>query len=335
MHSVFYQNLKSKRIYYDEMLQKIQSMKKIIPMSNDVNYSELFTQILGDHPELFYVRPEFTKKSSFFSSEIVLNYIYTPNEIRAIATQLNETADKLIANMINEHQSEYDKVRIFHDYLKSEIQYDSEAAINDDLENKYISESHTIVGALINHRCVCEGFAKAMKFLCDKIGLICFVISGKGNSMIESGPHSWNIVRINGYYHHVDVTWDNQYAKNPEIPNYGYFNLSDDEISKDHTWIKKNYPACPIAPYNYFRVNNSLIDSEKQLENFLTNNFLIEEQNIMFKVVRGSQLERVIQGSLQDIISRSASRCKYVSITQFKFNYIMEQLTFCVQPEYH
>ena len=50
------------------------------------------------------------------------------------------------------------------------------------------------------------------------------------------------------------------------MPNYGYMNLSDDEIAKDHTWNRKHYPECPSSPYNYFRVNNALLDSKAQLE---------------------------------------------------------------------
>lgn len=186
----------------------------------------------------------------------------------------------------------------------------------------------------MKNKCVCEGFAKAFKFLCDKIGLECWVVSGKGSSSIGAGPHAWNIVRINGYYHHVDVTWDNQYSDSSAVSNYGYMNLSDDEIAKDHTWNRKHYPECPSSPYNYFRVNNALIDSKAQLESMLYNSFQMEEEFIMFRVVRGSILEREINGCLTDSIQRAANRCKHISVSTFRYGGVPEQLTFFVQPDY-
>ena len=334
MRSLFYQNLERYQIYYDKMLQNIQNRKKSFSPEIDVDYSELFSHVMDDYPELFYVKQEIKKVYSLFGKEIFLQYIYSPLEEKDIYIKLDNIAKDLMSNLINEHQSEYDRVRILHDYLKANVKYDMEAANSNHLSDRAISESHTIVGALINHKCVCEGFAKAMKFLCDKIGIVCWVISGKGNNSLESGPHSWNIVKINGYYHHVDVTWDNQYAENSKTPNYGYLNLSDEEISKDHTWNRKNYPSCPVSPYNYFRVNSALIDSKKQLENFLYNNFLMEEESIMFRVVRGSYLEMEIHGCLQDVIQCASARCKHITLSQCRYTQIPEQLTFCIQPLY-
>ena len=175
---------------------------------------------------------------------------------------------------------------------------------------------------------------RAMKYLCDKISLECYVVCGTGNSPLAMGPHAWNIVRINGYYHHVDVTWDNQYSDSAEIPNYGYLNLSDDEIAKDHTWDRRLYPACPTSPYNYFRVNDALLDSRAMLESFLYNSFQNEEEFVMFRIVRGSTLEREINGCLPDCIQRASARCKYIRATSFRYGSVPEQLTFFVRPSY-
>ena len=261
-------------------------------------------------------------------------YLYSPAESVKIRNQLDATAQTIISEHINDHQSDYDKVRSLHDYLKSNLEYDTVAATSHRPNERNIAEAHNIIGALLKNKCVCEGFAKAFKFLCDKIGLECWVVSGKGSSSIGAGPHAWNIVKINGYYHHVDVTWDNQYSDSSSMPNYGYMNLSDDEIAKDHTWNKKHYPECPSSPYNYFRVNNALLDSKAQLESMLYNSLQMEEEFITFRVVRGSILEREINGCLTDCIQKAANRCKYISVPTFRYGGVPEQLTFFVQPDY-
>ena len=261
-------------------------------------------------------------------------YLYSPAESVKICNQLDAAAQTIISEHINDHQSDYDKVRSLHDYLKSNLEYDTVAATSHRPNERNIAEAHNIIGALLKNKCVCEGFAKAFKFLCDKIGLECWVVSGKGSSSIGVGPHAWNIVKINGYYHHVDVTWDNQYSDSSAVPNYGYMNLSDEEIAKDHTWNRKHYPECPSSPYNYFRVNNALLDSKAQLESMLYNSLQMEEEFITFHVVRGSILEREINGCLTDSIQRAANRCKHISVPTFRYGGVPEQLTFFVQPDY-
>ncbi|MCD8048545.1 MAG: hypothetical protein LUG52_02900 [Clostridia bacterium] len=334
MQSVYYNNLGVNRRTYDAALQCFQNRGKSFPVAGSLQATELVAEVLNDHPEIFYVGQEFKIMSSLMRRDILPCYLYSHAETVQLKSQLDLAAETIIGNSINDHQSDYDKVRSLHDYLKSNLEYDTAAASSRTPNERNIAQAHNIVGALLNNKCVCEGFAKAFKFLCDKIGLECWVVSGKGSSSIGAGPHAWNIVRINGYYHHVDVTWDNQFSDSSAMPNYGYMNLSDDEIAKDHTWNRKNYPVCSDSPYNYFRVNNALLDSKAQLESMLYNSIQMEEEIIMFRVVRGSILEREINGCLPDSVQRAANRCKHVALSTFRYGGVPEQLTFFIQAEY-
>lgn len=334
MQSVYYNNLGVNKRNYDAALQCFQKRAKSFPITGAIQADELAIQVLNDHPEIFYIGQEFRVMSSMMRREILPVYLYSPTEAIKIRKQLDDAANGIIAELINEHQSDYDKVRSLHDYLKSNLEYDTVAANSHRANERNIAEAHNVIGALLKHKCVCEGFAKALKFLCDKIDLECWVVCGKGSSPLAIGPHAWNIVRINGYYHHVDVTWDNQYSDSAAIPNYGYLNLSDEEIAKDHTWNRKYYPECPSSPYNYFRVNNALLDSKAQLESLLYNSFQMEEEFIMFRVVRGSVLEREINGCLTDSIQRATNRCRHIYVPTFQYGGVPEQLTFFVKPDY-
>ena len=315
-------------------VEAMKRMERSIPIGHIPNFKEYVTDVLDNHPELFFVGRHFTFSGSLFSTSMHPMYLYSREQAVQLNQQLEAVANSLIRELINDHQSEYDKVLVLHDYLKRNIEYDMDALSNNSLTDVKNLEAHSIVGALLKKKCVCEGFATAMKYLCDKIGIECYVVSGHGSSSICNGPHAWNIVRINGYYHHIDVTWDNQFADDCDVPNYGYFNLSDDEIAKDHTWNRKKYPACPDAPYNYFKVNNSIIDSKVQLENFLYESFQNEEQYITFRVKKDSPLEREIHYCISGAISRASNRCKYITVSTYEYRYIDEQLTFFVTPNY-
>ena len=333
VQSVYYNSLGSSKHLYDTILQSIRNGSRMIPIAGPVNANELVTQVFFDHPELFFATPGHGTVVSLLGSAITPFYPYSQAEASRLKAQLESVSDQIIHELINDHQSDYDKVRVLHDYLKYNLQYDNDAVGSLPVTREF-AEAHNIVGALLHHKCVCDGFSKAFKYLCNKAGVECWVIHGKGSSSIGSEFHAWNIVKINGYYHHVDVTWDNQYAASALIPNYGYLNLSDEEISKDHTWNRKHYPACPDSPYNYFRVNDSLIDSKTQLINFLRRNIQMEEAVIMFRVVRGSPLEKEVMGCLDDCIYRASANNKYVSITSWQHQYIPEQLTHMIEPTY-
>ena len=187
MQSVYYNNLGANKRIYDAALQCFQNRGRSFPVTGSIPAAELAIEVLNDHPEIFYVGQEFRVMSSLMRRDIMPVYLYSPAESVKIRNQLDATAQTIISEHINDHQSDYDKVRSLHDYLKSNLEYDTVAATSHRPNERNIAEAHNIIGALLKNKCVCEGFAKAFKFLCDKIGLECWVVSGKGSSSIGAG----------------------------------------------------------------------------------------------------------------------------------------------------
>lgn len=332
--SYYYETLGNRKPAYDAALTCMRNHGRSFRLRG-VSSEELMPQILGDFPDLFYVAHLWQVRKSFFSEEEILPiYLYTPAEEKRLRQELEDAARTVLAEVTRKSQTEFEKVTALHDYLKSTVEYDEAAVSSVNVTNPRIAEAHSPVGALLRRRCVCDGYARGMKFLCDRAELDCCVVGGTGSSLVFSGPHSWNIVRINGFYHHVDVTWDHQFADNPSMPNYCYLNLSDEETARDHAWNRKLYPPCPDAPYNYFRVNQSLLDSRKQLERFLKEGFEAEEEALMFQVARGSRLEQEIGSCIQDCIFTAASRAEYVNVTSYHMITIEGHLVYLVQPQY-
>ena len=66
----------------------------------------------------------------------------------------------------------------------------------------------SIYGALINGKCVCEGYAHAFQLLCQKYGIVCTSIVGDGVTEEGSEGHMWNAVLLDGKWYAVDVTWN-------------------------------------------------------------------------------------------------------------------------------
>ncbi len=165
-------------------------------------------------------------------------YCYADREGTALAKQkYDSAADKLIAGITSE-MPEFERELILHDRLADHIAYEDGDRV------------HDAYGALINGKAVCEGYTKAFQYLLQKVGIQSFMATGTGNGDL----HAWNIVRIDGKYYNVDLTWDDQ--KSDII--YTYFNITDEEIkSLSHILDKESEdfaPVCTSTDANYFAV---------------------------------------------------------------------------------
>lgn len=226
------------------------------------------------------------------SLKLRFNYIYDKNTADALRTKIEKVARDAVDELTNAHQSEYDKALVLHDWLKKYAVYDYDAAraLSEGASDPDTFAAHTTVGALLNRKCVCEGFAKAYSLLCNMAGLWSSVIAGELLYQGQRAHHAWNIVRMGGHYHHIDLTLDNQKSDENNV-FYAYFGLDDDSIAGDHTWERTHFPSCPLAPYNYYKFNECLLDSKSQLKSWLKNKIAFEEELLGFKLVKGSLLD--------------------------------------------
>ena len=140
-------------------------------------------------------------------------------------------------------KSEWEKELYIHDFICQNVRYDK-------LKKPY---SHEILGPLGQGVSVCEGIAKAVKALCDALGLWCIVVISENNP--EKGiryRHAWNIVKLGGQYFHLDATFDNSLGGDGVI-RYDYFNLDDKKIFRDHEPILTRAPSCTQGDRFYYR----------------------------------------------------------------------------------
>ncbi len=207
---------------------------------------DVFFQLRLDHPEIFWA-VGFKYRHYKDSPNLILipEYIFDKNKIREHKKALHARVEKLVRPAAK--FSEWDKEKYVHDFICENIRYDK-------LKKPY---SHEIIGPLGHGVGVCEGIAKSVKILCDTLGVWC-VIAICGNNP-EKGikyRHTWNIVRINGQYYHLDATFDNTLGRNEDDSvsiRYDYFNLDDKNIFRDHEPLIAPAPACPDGSHSYYR----------------------------------------------------------------------------------
>ena len=198
-----------------------------------------------DNPEVFYLSPkkmylniETTTRGGTTTYNVFIN---SGNEANYLAEEFNskEEIDQAIAqieqvkNQIvqNRTGNTYEDIKMVHDYLVDNISYDSSLS----KQNIY-----NIYGALVNRECVCEGYARAFKYLLDELDIPCVMVIGTAtNSQGETENHAWNYVQLGGNWYAVDTTWDDPVVIGggtaSEESRYKYFLVGREIIDQDHS----------------------------------------------------------------------------------------------------
>lgn len=150
---------------------------------------------------------------------------------------VEEAVEIIIGRLIGRGMKDYDKIKVIHDYLAFTTEYDPDyQSVTDKSDHTY-----TEYGCLINHCCVCQGYADAFCVIMNRLGIECVeIVENVRRDGIESSApaHCWNAILLDGYWYHVDVTWDSKNSSASSNFNWGisceYFLLSDKYIRLDH-----------------------------------------------------------------------------------------------------
>ena len=160
-----------------------------------------------------------------------------------------ETAAEDALSVIKPEMSDLEKALALHDYLALHTKY----AYEDSVNNSLSSSVYTAEGALVNGNAVCQGYALAYQYLLGKVGIESKYVASSAMN------HGWNLVKINGQWYHVDVTWDDPAWDQIGRVRHQYFMLSDSAIIRlDHyNWKAWNnetetIPAAVSETYSNF-----------------------------------------------------------------------------------
>ncbi|MEK3993979.1 DUF5050 domain-containing protein [Psychrobacillus sp. FSL K6-2365] len=168
--------------------------------------------------------------------------------------KVNVEVDRIIKENIRKGMSDLEKVKSIHDYLVLSVAYD----YDNFLKNNVSDDSYEAYGALINKIAVCDGYTKSMALILNKVGVQTIQVTGIANG----GNHSWNMVKIDGQYYHVDTTWDDPVPNKPGSVHYNYFLKNTKQLKVDHQWDETAYPVATSSKFNYFHNMNTMVEKD-------------------------------------------------------------------------
>lgn len=285
--------LKNERYYYGIMPQLEREAYKIIytGLKNrlyeiivpselvSAQIQEIYLRVLYDNPLFFFVNQTVIRIVGQSGFHILLpEYLYTSNQIVAINKDIRSIVNKVVVNAQKFAFDEFRLEKYLHDSIVKSVAYDYDSLKRTDCFN-----AHSIVGAFLDNKAVCEGIAKAFKLLCNEFGIKCIVVVGKANQEGDfnvNDYHAWNVVKIGKESYHVDVTWDNMYDKGLQHISYDYFNVTTEQIMLDHQPIVE-LPMCNSTRLNYFYCTNSFVSTYDELVTLIEQRF--NSKSIMFK----------------------------------------------------
>ncbi len=260
---------------YVEILRAVSEYQEDVTVSSidkdEIN--KIFQCVLNDHPEIFYVDgytyTQYTLGDVLKKITFSATYCMDKAEKEERQTQIDNYVNQFLEQMPKE-ADDYTKVKYIYEYIIENTEYDANTADN-----------QNICSVFLNHKSVCQGYAKATQYLLQQVDIPAALILGA----VDGGEgHAWNLVQIDKEWYYVDTTWG--------------------DASYQAVGVKQDYPKqkIPTINYDYLCVTTEQLCKTHQIDNVveppicnaMDANYYVRE-GLYVTAVDEAQLERIFQ----------------------------------------
>ncbi len=213
---------------------------------------------------------------------------------------LIKSACKILADLIKNEMSDYTKELLIHDYIVNNTVYG------------YSEHCYDAYGALIQKEAVCQGYSRAMLLLSSLAGIYCLEAVGTD----EGVNHSWNIIRLDGDYYHVDVSYNDPVGSINVLRHY-YFNVTDSDLEKTRQWDRTVYPVCDSITYNYYKMNNTYLKDVSSMIKDMATGYKEGKREFEYRLIEYNP-DDFTRSGMKDVILRFSNEITGV-ISQYSW----------------
>ncbi len=207
------------------------------------------------------------EKLKYGNDFLTKDNVYKVKEMKDIMVEIQN-----IEKGLNPNWDHLQKIMYFIGYLKNKIIYHPffETAPSKDIRS---------LTGLVSGKTVCAGYALILKELCDRNGIDCQLVFGccseKDYKEGHRTTHAWNIVKINGQYVPVDLTWNAQSNNRGRMLDIGdLFNVNE--------FVKSHIPAQHERITDYKRELKSIDGHVVRTLNGLINKDMVYDNTTLF-----------------------------------------------------
>lgn len=224
--------------------------------------------------------------------------IYTISEIKRILAEIEK-----IEKGINPNWSQEQKLMYFVGTLKNKIIY------HPFHENAPSKDIRSLRG-LFSHNTVCAGYAVILKELCDRNGIECQYVEGcTTKEDYDKGylTHAWNIVKINGNYFPLDLTWNAGSSASGKT-------MSISDLANVNEFVKSHIPGKHEAIQDYRRTLKS-IDGQylTSMNNLVNKDMTYELSTLCINKKDGTKLNL---SQVEEFVVDNKSVFKYICVKE-------------------
>lgn len=170
--------------------------------------------VVYSSPELFYVASGYATQT--MDGDVVglkPSYTKTPAEVAS----MRETYEALLGEIVlgAPAGSDFDKLLYLHDYFVLNYTYDHSNSTENKIRDAY--------NFFVQKTGVCQAYMLGLIAAAERLGIESIPVTS------DAMMHAWNMVKLDGEWYHVDLTWDD----NGTLPNsisYRYFLQSNNGI---------------------------------------------------------------------------------------------------------
>jgi hypothetical protein len=312
---------------YENILERATVLGlKVDPQYRNVDkttWDKVYGMVYNQEPQLFWMSPKLSQIGRIYYTNADIE------QIKTMQAEINATVKNILADISG--KTDFEKLDYINDYLALNSTFvlgdetDHEANYNTTIYNAFSG------GTSKQGDIQCVGYAHAVQYLLDRVGINSMVVTG----MAESGQsHAWNKVQIDGDWYNYDVTWDDPILETPNYKNVRHmYVLVPDSWIIDKTHLSENMkfyadgtnfkyftpPPCTSTAMNWFHQKGELYtdaasavaELNRQLENAAKNGLRTTELMVSDKSVYDAV--RAEMKTMQTTLTAAHSNVKGIS----------------------
>ena len=162
-----------------------------------------------------------------------------------------EQCRAVLGELITEGMTDFQKELAVHDWIVEHGSYDQtvHSTPNHSGRTGYRDPYGILVGGYGN----CLGYSTTFQLLMDLCGVECITVVGAAFDSMED--HAWNMVKLDGAWYCVDVTWDDPTmggGNTNSVVRHRYFNVTSQHMrDTDHQWDYLYVPEATATQYRW------------------------------------------------------------------------------------
>lgn len=313
----FEQLSEEEQLIYKELYQGVDAHAEDITVHclDGDKAGKILQSVIYDFPEIFWTDGS-SDMLTYEGSHVVVQptYTYSLEECEVMQAEIDAEVDAILSQ-VSVESSEYEKIKNIYEILVRDVAY---------VENA--PDNQNIYSTFVRKETVCAGYAKANKYLLERLGVYCIYVLGDA----AEEKHAWNIVRCNGIMCYVDVTWaDPLFSEEvqdiPEEILYDYLCCSDSMLGTTHQADKSyNYPQCISNDWEYYRLNQMYYESvdRQTLLNVMYTSINKKEYNTTFKFSDATVFAQAKELLVNGLLEKAGQHlCKRYGLRQIEYTY--------------